>query len=146
MIFVSFKRQPLRSHSPRNNLALRARIVQWQPQLRAFFLTRIALWKYRMQLPGFRLPPAISVAQQEFDHTLAQKLDAIANYMEREGTLREQTPDTSLERLEQTIQTYSSKESNVLFAARFQAFLSLCRTAEDLTVSLDTELKASGQA
>ena len=123
-------------------LLWRDRIVRWQPQVRVLFLTRIALWKYRAQLPGFELPEAVQAAQQEFDHELAQKLDSIAKYMD-EGTMREQMTDNSLGRLEQTIQTYSSKTAYVPFAAHFQAFLSLCRTAEDLTDSLEKEVKAS---
>src|SRR5258707_12172818 len=35
------------------DLLWRDRIVRWQPQVRILFLTRIALWKYRAQLPGF---------------------------------------------------------------------------------------------
>jgi len=89
------------------------------------------------------LPEAIQAAQQEFDHKLAEKLDAMANCLEGEGTMREETSDDVLERLEQTIQVYSAKEVSVSFVARFQAFLGLCRTAEKLTRSLDNELKVS---
>jgi hypothetical protein len=32
-----------------------------------FFVTRIALLKYRLQIPGFELPKAVRLAQQEFD-------------------------------------------------------------------------------
>lgn len=129
--------------SREQGLRWRDRIVRWQPQVRVLFLTRIALWKYRAQLPGFELPGAVQAVQREFDQKLAEKLDAMADCMEWECTLREETPDTSLERLEQTIQIYSSNESTVPIAARFQAFLSLCHTAENLTASLDNELKAS---
>ena len=41
--------------SREQNLALRDRIRQWQTQLRMLFVTRIALWKYRMRLPGLRV-------------------------------------------------------------------------------------------
>jgi len=129
--------------SRQRGLLWRNRIVQWQPRVRVLFLTRIALWKYRAQLPGFELPEAIQAAQQEFDHKLAEKLEAMADCLEGKGALREQTSDNLLERLEQTIQVYSVKKVNVSFAARFQAFLGLCRTAEKLTLSLDNELKVS---
>jgi len=139
---VLFEFGPLREQG----LLWRERIVRWQPQLRVLFLTQIALWKYRSQLPGFELPEPIQAALREFDHKLAEKLDAMANRIEGEGAMREQTPDSLLERWEQTVQTHGSKESNALFAARFQALLSLCRTAEDLTVSLDNELRYPGHA
>jgi len=129
--------------SREQDLLWRNRIVRWQPQVRILFLTRIALWKYRAQLPGFELPEAIQAAQQEFDHKLAEKLEAMANCLEGEYPPREQTSDSPFERLEQTIQVYSSKEVNVSFAARFPAFLGLCRAAEKLTLSLDNELKVS---
>src|ERR1017187_6193003 len=37
------------------------------------FLTRIALWKHRVQLPGFELPKPVDMAQQEFDHHSPQR-------------------------------------------------------------------------
>jgi hypothetical protein len=51
-------------------LALRDRIRRWQPRLRLLFLTRIALLKYRLQLPGFELPEPVRLAQEEFDSRL----------------------------------------------------------------------------
>ena len=126
--------------SRQQDLALRDRIRRWQPQLRILFLTRIALWKYRAQLPGFELPEAIQAAQQEFDHELAGKLDEMANRMESKATPGREITENLLERLERTIRTYSWKETGAPLAARFQAFLSLCRTTEDLTISLDKEI------
>jgi multidrug resistance protein MdtO len=38
--------------SREQDLLWRNRIVRWQPQVRILFLTRIALWKYRAQLPA----------------------------------------------------------------------------------------------
>lgn len=108
----------------------------WNSRLRQRTTRRIG------SVPGFELPEPVQAAQQEFDHKLAEKLDAMADCMEPEGTLREQTPATSLEPLEQTIETYSSNELNVPIAGRFHALLTLCHTAENLTASLDNELKA----
>jgi hypothetical protein len=48
--------------SRQQDLALRTRILRWQPQLRMLFLTRIALWRYRLQLPGFELPKPVALA------------------------------------------------------------------------------------
>src|SRR6266849_9187885 len=121
-------------------LLWRSRIIEWQPQLRILFLTRIALWKYRAQLPGFELPDAVRVAQQEFDGELAQKLDGIADRMEGKASSGEEKLKHSLERLEQTIRTRSSEGATGALAAQFRAFLPLCRGIESLTLSLDKEI------
>jgi multidrug resistance protein MdtO len=42
--------------SREQGLALRSRIRRWQPSLRALFMIRNTLLKYRLQLPGFELP------------------------------------------------------------------------------------------
>ena len=129
--------------SREQGLLWRDRIVRWQPQVRILFLTRIALWKYRAQLPGFELPEAIQAAQQEFDYDLAGKFDEITNRMESKSASVENITQSSLDRLERIIEIYSSKETDPLLTAHTQAFLSLCRTAENLTVSLDRELRVS---
>jgi multidrug resistance protein MdtO len=129
--------------SREQDLLWRNRIVRWQPHVRILFLTRIALWKYRAQLPGFELPEAIQAAQQEFDYELAGKLDEIANRMQSKNPWEEEITYSLFEQLEQTIRTHSSKETNAPLAMRFEAFLKLCRTAEALTVSLGKELQVS---
>ena len=127
--------------SREQDLLWRNRIVRWQPQVRILFLTRIALWKYRAQLPGFELPEAIQAAQREFDYELARKLDEIANRMQSKNPSEEEITHSLFEQLEQAIRTHSSKETNAPFAVRFEAFLKLCRTAETLTISLGKELQ-----
>ena len=127
--------------SRERDLLWRNRIVRWQPQVRILFLTRIALWKYRAQLPGFELPETIQAAQREFDYELARKLDEIANRMQSKNPWEEEITHSLFEQLEQTIRTHSSKETNAPLAARFEAFLKLCRIAETLTISLGKELQ-----
>lgn len=61
--------------SREQNLALRDRIRQWQPQLRMIFITRLVLRKYRTRLHDFELPEAIQTAQEEFDNYLAKPLE-----------------------------------------------------------------------
>jgi multidrug resistance protein MdtO len=128
------------SSSRQQDLALRDRIRQWQPQLRMLFLMRIVLWKYRVQLPGFELPKPVAVAQQEFDHHLATTLDGMADRME--GNSSEESDDfrRSVKSLDQTIRTYYSGKSHEV-AAQFEAFLSLSRRIESLTLSLDEEMQ-----
>lgn len=129
--------------SRERDLLWRNRIVRWQPQVRILFLMRIALWKYRAKLAGFELPEAIQAAQQEFDYELAGKLDEIANRMESKATSGEEITQNLSARLELTIRTHSSKKPNGPLPTRFQAFLNLCRTTENLTISLDKELRVS---
>jgi multidrug resistance protein MdtO len=127
--------------SREQDLLWRNRIVRWQPRVRILFLTRIALWKYRAQLPGFELPEAIRAAQQGFDYVLAGKLDEIANRMDSKLRFEDEITQNLLEGLERTIHAHSSAETNPFLAARLQALLGLCRTAETLTISLQEELK-----
>ena len=68
--------------SREQDLALRNRIRQWQPNLRMLFIACIVLRKYRIRLPGFELPEAIQPAQEEFDNRLATALNGMADRME----------------------------------------------------------------
>ena len=96
--------------SRQGDLALRSRILQWQPQLRALFVTRIALVKYRLQLPGFELPEPARVAQQEFDNRLARMLDGMADRMEGKPPQGTDRFEDAFERLEQTVRTSVRKD------------------------------------
>jgi multidrug resistance protein MdtO len=126
--------------SRQQGLALRDRFGRWQPQLRTIFVTRTALLKYRLQLPGFELPECAREAQQDFDNRLAEALGDMADRME--GKPAEVKPDLedSFERLEQTIRTSSSEEPQEGLAARLQTFLPLSRRIEALTISLSKEI------
>jgi hypothetical protein len=104
------------------------------------FLTRIALWKYRVQLPGFELPKPVAMAQEEFDHRLAATLDGMADQMEGKTSEGSDNFRRSFKSLDQTIRTYYSGKSHEA-AARFGAFLSLYRRIESLTLSLDEEMQ-----
>src|SRR5260370_19104911 len=104
------------------------------------FLTRIALWKYRVQFPGFELPTPVAMAQQEFDHHLATTLDGMADRMEGKSWEGSDNFRRSVKSLDQTIRTYDSGKSHEV-AAQFEAFLSLSRIIESLTFSLDEEMQ-----
>jgi multidrug resistance protein MdtO len=114
------------------DLALRNRIVQWQPQLRMIFVTRIALLKYRLGLPGFELPDKIHAAQQQFDEWLAQVLDGMADRIEGKA-LQNEAQDPPIERLDKD-------EAGSMSSAQLQTFLSLSRSMENLTISLNKEI------
>lgn len=130
--------------SQQANLALRNRIRQWQPQLRTLFVTRLALVKYRLQLPGFELPEPVRVAQQDFDNRLAGMLDGMADRMEgkpSKGTSKGTDRfEDAFERLEQTVRTCCSERPQELPPAEIQTFLALSRSMENVTTSLDQEI------
>ena len=122
------------------DLALRSRIRQWQPQLRTLFLMQIALRKYRVQLPGFELPEPVLAAQQELDYKSAKLLDDMANHLEGKPFRGEDNLEDSFEQLKQTAQTRSSEGSQQSLAAQLQTFLTLSRNSASLTMSLSKEI------
>jgi multidrug resistance protein MdtO len=115
------------------DLALRNRIREWQTQLRLLFITRIALRKYRLRLPGFELPEPIWQVQGEFDDELAKMLDAMAERCEvHQAVRRESRLEACFEHLEQTVQTAGR--------GQFETFLTLSRRLEGLATSLEKKI------
>ncbi len=126
--------------SREQDLALRSRIKRWQSQLRALFLTRVALLKYRLQLRGFELPQAVRVGQQEFDDNLAKMLDGMADRMDGKASEGKGNLEHSFERLEQTTRSCCSEGPQGLLTEELQTFLALSRSIESVTISLDKEI------
>jgi multidrug resistance protein MdtO len=126
--------------SRRQVLAMRNRIRQWQPPLHAFLAIRLLLLKYRLQLPGFELPPAVRAAQREFDDHLAKRLDGMADRLE--GKLSERNIDfeDAFEGLEKTVHSCCSKGPQGLLSPKLQTFLALSRSIENVTLSMDNEI------
>jgi multidrug resistance protein MdtO len=123
--------------SREQDLALRSRIRQAQPQVRVLFILQIAAWKYRAQLPGFELPQPIAAQQRDFDDQLARALDAMADRMEGRLTDVQETLQGALTQLERTVQVYGP---NGPFAGRLQALLVLRRRIESSIMSLTNEI------
>ncbi len=126
--------------SRQQDLALRARIISWQPRLRTILLTGIALWKYRAQLPGFALPQPLPDAQQEFDECVAKTLDNFADRLD--GKTSAPSPDLagSADRLDRAVQAFLSPQTPAPLAGQLKTFLALYRRIETLTISLDREI------
>jgi multidrug resistance protein MdtO len=131
--------------SRQQDLTLRRRILRWQPRLRMLFITRVALWRYRLQVPGFEMPAPVARAQQEFDKRLADVLDGMANRMSGKTSDRHNSFRISVEDLEKTIQTCDSGKSQEAITAQLGGFLSLSRKIASLTISLDNEMSAQGE-
>ncbi len=122
--------------SREQDLAYRDRIRKWQPTLRMLFITRIALWKYRVRLPGFELPEALQTAQEQFDKRLATVLDGMADRLE--GQVLTQTADfkVAYAKLEQT----AGKVSGTQPQPKIQSFLLLSHRIADLADCLEKEI------
>jgi multidrug resistance protein MdtO len=125
--------------SRQQDLALRSRIRQWQPQLSTLFVARIALLKYRLQLPGFELPEPVRVAEQAFDDQSAKMLEGMANRIAGEAGAKDNVED-SFERLEQTVHACCSEGPQKLLTVELQTFLALSRSVERVTRSLDKDI------
>jgi multidrug resistance protein MdtO len=131
--------------SHQQNLALRSRILYWQPRLRMLLITRVALWRYRIRVSGFELPTPVATAQQEFDERLADVLDGMADRMSGKTSDRPNGFRSSIAGLEKIIRTYDSGKSQGALPAQLGGFLSLSRKMASLTISLDNEMSVHGE-
>jgi multidrug resistance protein MdtO len=66
------------------SLALRERLLNWQPRLRAIFLLEVALLQYRLQIEHRKLPPPILSASMWFDRELCALMEDMARVFRRE--------------------------------------------------------------
>jgi multidrug resistance protein MdtO len=126
--------------SRRRDLAIRARVRQWQPQLRTLFLMRVASLKYRLHLPGFELPEAVRAYQREYDQRSAQMLDDMADAIEGKRTGVQSTPEESSKALERVLGECCGPDSLRLPANRVNSFVSLLQQIDQLTASLAKEI------
>jgi multidrug resistance protein MdtO len=127
--------------SRQQDLALRERIRKWQPQLRTFFVLRIALMKYRLQLPGFELPEPVSLAQEEFDQQVARALNGMADRMEGKSAEGTSKLTGLFEQLVRTVHTCYPDTPQEARAAQLHTFLVLSQRREELITSLDNQIK-----
>src|SRR5262249_20815583 len=125
------------------DLALRSRLLEWQPQVRIVFLTRVALLKYRLSLAGFELPAPIRAAQAVFDDSWAQKLDRMADTLEGTVCGEPKPIDDALAGLEDVCRQYRAANPRQAALEDVHAFLALSRRLQDLTTVVDSEVRAS---
>ena len=119
--------------SRQQDLALRNRIRQWQPQLRTLFLMRIASLKYRLQLAGFELPERILISLKTYDACSAGLLDALANCIEGTGKPG-QIPSCSFEEFQLTLRSHGEPTGNM------HSLAALLSGIDSLTNSIATEI------
>jgi multidrug resistance protein MdtO len=123
------------------DLALRDRIRQWQPNLRILFILRIVLWRYRVRLPGFELPEAIRPAQAEFDNHLAMALDRMTDRLKGDESAQKDDLTSAYAQLEQATWKALPKEQHQL-TPKIRSFLLLSRRIATLADSLERSMHA----
>ena len=111
-----------------------------QPQLRMLFLTRLTLFKYRLQLTGFELPERVRASQLEFDDRLAAILETMAKRMEERAPKEGHDYKNEFEHLEKVIDSYCPGASHQSIAIEMKTFLALSHTAKSLVMSLAQEI------
>jgi multidrug resistance protein MdtO len=122
------------------DLRLRDRIRQWQPQLRTLFAMRITSLKYGLQLQGFELPESVRVLQQEYDDRSARVLEDLADRIESNSRRARPMSEDSFAHLEQKVHAWYAKEEQPVAEAQIRAFMTLVRGIDALTTSLAEEI------
>jgi multidrug resistance protein MdtO len=128
--------------SRESDIEMRSRLLQWQTQLRVIFITRIALRKYRLRLPGFELPEPILHAQEAFDSGLAERIDGLANDLQGVTSPTRERTELLLPLVAEPVQEYLRTQPDAAMAARLQSLLPLCSRIDALVTSLADEIAA----
>jgi multidrug resistance protein MdtO len=125
--------------SREHNLAARSHLLRWQLQLRIVFVTRIALLRYLLRLPGFEIPEPLLRAQEIADGQLAERLERLADRISDEVPLSLATYDTPLSVVSRIMHD-SKADTNLTPHAR--SFLLLSSRITSLLTSLESEIIA----
>jgi multidrug resistance protein MdtO len=126
--------------SRERDLQLRTYVRRWQPQLRALFLMRIALQKYRLQLPGFELPELLRAQLKTYDSDSARLLEKMADWIERNEPQLTDSGDVFAERPDRTAERIAADAAAQLPPGRAQSLISLLRGIHEVTTGLATEV------
>jgi multidrug resistance protein MdtO len=129
---VLFEFGPSRS----SDLEFRDRIRRWQPQLRALFMMRIALLKYRLGAPGFELPGAVRLCQEACDDVSARMLEKIADRIEKPASVTVASVEQLQQLLDKRLKETEAEALRELPVTRAEAFVKLLRGVDALTKSL----------
>ena len=126
--------------SRQRDLRLRDHIRRWQPELRALFVMRIASWKYRVNLPGFELPEAVRIAQQEYDDRSGAILENLADRIEDDPQRSRPISGGSSELLEQMLEELSGEEERHTAASHVGSLMTMLLGIDGLMRSLTEEI------
>jgi multidrug resistance protein MdtO len=122
--------------SRERDIETRSRLLQWQIQLRIIFITRIALLKYRLRLAGFELPDAILEAQKTFDSRLGERIDSLADFLEKRADLTREPPHPLLPLIAEPIQEYLRTEPASATLVALHSLMPLCARVDSLISEL----------
>ena len=121
------------------NLAMRSQLLRWQVQLRAIFIVRIGLLKYRLRLPGFEIPEPILLAQEAFDTRLAERLEEMADRLSGKEVRNQPSLEPLLLPLEKSIQDHCPTELPDCLPA-LRSLLPVCHKVESLLSFLEHDI------
>jgi len=125
--------------SRERNLASRSHLLRWQLQLRIIFVTRIALLRYLLRLPGFEIPEPLLRAQGIADGQLAERLERLADRISDKVRLSPATYDTPLSVVSSIMHDSRSDTSAVPHS---RGFFLLSSRITSLLTSLESEIIA----
>jgi multidrug resistance protein MdtO len=125
--------------SREHNLAARSHFLRWQLQLRIIFVTRIALLRYLLHLPGFEIPEPLLRAQEITDGQLAERLERLGDRISDKVSPPLATYDTHPS-VASSIMHDSISDTNA--ASHSRTFLLLSSRITSLLTSLETDIIA----
>jgi hypothetical protein len=108
--------------------------------LRSLFIMRGASLKYRLQLPGFVLPEAVTRSLRAYDECSAQMLENMADRMEGETSQATPMSAKSSTLLGQTLESCRADESRLLLSEDGATFVPLLRQIDRLTSRLADQI------
>jgi multidrug resistance protein MdtO len=126
--------------SRERDLQLRTYVRRWQPQLRALFLMRIALLKYRLQLRGFELPEPLLAQLETYDSDSSRMLEEMADWIGRNEPQLTDRGEAFAESPTKTAQRIAAAAAEQLPPGRAQSFISLLRGVDEVTTVLASEI------
>jgi multidrug resistance protein MdtO len=123
--------------SREHNLETRSHLLRWQLQLRIVFVTRIALLRYLLRLPGFEIPDPLLRAQEITDGQLAEKLERLADRMSNKMPSSLATYELAV-----ASSNMSDAKSDTSMAPHCRSFLLLSSRMTSMLMSLETDMIA----
>ena len=125
--------------SREHNLAARSHLLRWQLQLRIIFVTRIALLRFLLRLPGFEIPEPLLRAQEIADGQLAERLERLVDRISDKVSSSLAMYDTQLS-VASSIPYDSNSDTSL--APHSRSFLLLSSRITSLLTSLESEIIA----
>jgi multidrug resistance protein MdtO len=125
--------------SREHNLTSRAYLLRWQLQLRIIFVTRIALLRYLLRLPGFEIPESLLRTQEITDHQVAERLEKLADRLSDKVPSSLATYDTPLSVVSSVTHDLIS---DTIATPHSRGFLILSSRITSLLTALETDIIA----